>query len=106
MGRYGVRLGQFAERVPRPTSRSTARAAFLPDAPMMPPPGCVLAPVRYIPRTGPRYRAIPANGRKPNICVVRISRCITLPRYNPSSRSSQSGPLPQRAVLKRALEQT
>ena len=38
-------------------SRSTARAALAPGAPMTPPPGCVLDPHMYMPRTGERYCA-------------------------------------------------
>ena len=38
-------------------SRSTARAAFAPGAPITPPPGCVLEPHRYRPRSGVRYCA-------------------------------------------------
>ena len=41
----------------RPRSRSTARAAFAPGAPMTPPPGCVLDPHRYSPCNGVRYWA-------------------------------------------------
>ena len=35
-----------------PRSRSTARAAFAPGAPMTPPPGWVLEPHMYMPFTG------------------------------------------------------
>ena len=38
-------------------SRSIARAAFAPGAPMTPPPGWVLEPHRYSPRSGARYCA-------------------------------------------------
>src|SRR6478736_5136763 len=46
-------VAQFA----LPRSRSTARAAFAPGAPMTPPPGWVLEPHMYTPRTGARYWA-------------------------------------------------
>ena len=46
-----------------PRSFSTARAAFAPGAPMTPPPGCVLEPHMYRPRTGARYCAKPGTGR-------------------------------------------
>ena len=46
-----------------PRSLSTARAAFAPGAPMTPPPGCVLEPHMYRPRTGARYCAKPGTGR-------------------------------------------
>ena len=41
----------------RPRSRRMAFAELAPGAPMTPPPGCVLEPHRYMPRTGARYCA-------------------------------------------------
>ncbi len=72
-GRCGRRRSRRSHSVPRtfarhvqcvrPRSSSTARAAFAPGAPMTPPPGCVLEPHRYKPRTGARYCAYPGIGR-------------------------------------------
>ena len=44
-----------------------SRAALYPGAPITPPPGCAPDPHRYRPRTGVRYRAQPATGRRKNI---------------------------------------
>ena len=55
------------QNVLRPQSSRITRLAFLPAAPMIPPPGWVLAPVKYRPRIGPRYWCAPSAGRWKNI---------------------------------------
>src|SRR5687767_11908012 len=53
---------------PPPASLSILIAAFLPGAPMIPPPGWVADPQTYKFRTGVRYWAQPGAGRRKNSC--------------------------------------
>ena len=72
-------------------SRSTARAAFAPGAPMTPPPGCVLEPHRYSPPSGVRYCAQPGMGRLNSSWSKVSSPWKILPSVSPTSASRSCG---------------
>src|SRR5580658_43215 len=74
-----------------PRSLSTARAAFAPGAPMTPPPGCVLEPHMYSPRTGARYCAKPGTGRLKSSWSMVSSPWKMLPSVKPTSFSMSQG---------------
>src|SRR5688500_12150222 len=66
-------------------------AAFLPGAPMIPPPGCVADPHMYRLRIGVRYRAQPGTGRRKNSCSSVSSPWKMFPSDSPHSRSRSRG---------------
>src|SRR5262249_31210740 len=72
-------------------SCSTARAALAPGAPMTPPPGWVLDPHRYSPRSGVRYCAQPGTGRLNSSWSKVNSPWKMLPSVSPTSVSSSCG---------------
>src|SRR3984957_18467250 len=71
----------------RPKSRRIAPAALKPGAPITPPPGCVLDPHIYIPRTGARYCAYPGIGRLNSNWSKVSSPWKILPSVRPTSFS-------------------
>src|SRR4051812_40666682 len=82
-------------------SRSAWCAAFLPGAPVTPPPGCAPAPQRYSPSIGVRYCDQPGTGRIKNSCSRRKSPWKMLPSVNPYVRSRSSGVSTCRARIAR-----
>ena len=64
----GMWITQAAEYVPDRIATLVYCAAFLPGAPVTPPPGWAPAPHKYKPRIGVRYCDHPGTGRIKNSC--------------------------------------
>ena len=69
----------------------TSRAAILPGAPMIPPPGWTAEPQSHRFRTGVRYRAHPGTGRLKNSCSSESSPWKMFPSESPVMSSMSLG---------------